>query len=224
MGGKQSSPPPPAAADDLPEPWEAAEAPGPEDIGNAGWTVLHTVAAAYPTKPSREQQQHAWDFVRTWSHVYPCGHCAAHMRIGLKKHPPDVSSKEAFSVWTCRMHNQVNKHLGKAEFDCSVQNVLKRWHPTYPNVTDDEQVGGQVEPLAPTPWDKPAPQRARPPAPQDGDEEFDALYSRFGPSGNTARARAPASAALAEDPDVKALQEMNCTAFCPKDEGKQRRG
>lgn len=37
----------------------------------------------------------------------------------------DTSSRYNFSQWMCRLHNDVNRKLGKPEFDCS--KVDERW-------------------------------------------------------------------------------------------------
>jgi len=43
----------------------------------------------------------------------------------LQTHPPDTSSRHNFSQWMCHTHNDVNRRLGKEEFDCS--RVDERW-------------------------------------------------------------------------------------------------
>ena len=35
-----------------------------EDVGRGTWTLLHTMAAAFPEKPSKAQQRDAAEFVR----------------------------------------------------------------------------------------------------------------------------------------------------------------
>jgi FAD-linked sulfhydryl oxidase len=57
--------------------------------------------------------------------LYPCHHCAEDLGEDLKANPPDVSSGERLSKWLCGMHNNVNRKLGKDEFDCS--KVFERW-------------------------------------------------------------------------------------------------
>ena len=54
--------------------------------------------------------------------------CAAHFKEELKETPPVVDSRENFAVWMCGMHNNVNKILGKPIFDCSFENLSKRWY------------------------------------------------------------------------------------------------
>jgi len=44
---------------------------------------------------------------------------AKEFQMILEKHPPQVSSREAASLWACAVHNIVNRRLLKEEFDCS---------------------------------------------------------------------------------------------------------
>lgn len=99
--------------------------PDAKGLGRATWTFLHTMAAYYPIEPSRERQKDMWDFLSAFSKVYPCGHCAEHMRAEMEVDPPQVQSRDALSLWMCSFHNKVNEILGKPLFDCS--RVLERW-------------------------------------------------------------------------------------------------
>lgn len=117
-------------------PWE--EAPTPEDIGRAGWTILHTTAAAFPNRPSPSQQQDFRDFIRSWSRLYPCSVCSYHMRQELQQRDIVATNKREASRFVCEIHNSVNSMLGKSEADCDPEKLLKRWHPGYPDSMDDE--------------------------------------------------------------------------------------
>jgi FAD-linked sulfhydryl oxidase len=55
-------------------------APGLQEIGRAGWTVLHTFAAYYPDSPSLSDKFHALTFVGTFAALFPCGHCSAEFK------------------------------------------------------------------------------------------------------------------------------------------------
>lgn len=118
--------------------------PSPEELGAAGWTVLHTAAAAFPNTPSQEQQLAMKAFIESWSKVYACSHCAYHMRTVLSQKPPIVTSKRAVSQYVCELHNDVNYMLGKDVYDCNPDVVLKRWHPTYPNMEDVPTIEEQI--------------------------------------------------------------------------------
>ena len=48
---------------------------------------------------------------------------ALHFR--LQTHPPDTRDRLSFCQWMCHMHNEVNRRIGKKEFDCS--KVDERW-------------------------------------------------------------------------------------------------
>ncbi|VDD94497.1 unnamed protein product [Enterobius vermicularis] len=77
------------------------------------------MAAYYPDKPSQEDRNNMRTMMDTLGKVYPCAHCAEGLRKHLEKHPPQLDSREKFSVWMCEMHNKVSESLGKPKFDCS---------------------------------------------------------------------------------------------------------
>ena len=47
------------------------------------------------------------------------GECASHFREILTHFPPQVATRSVAAVWACHVHNEVNKSLGKPEFDCA---------------------------------------------------------------------------------------------------------
>ena len=96
-----------------------------EDVGRATWTFLHTLAAQYPDKPSFQQKRDAKQLIDILTRMYPCGECAEHFTQVVRAHPPVVSSREEFSQWMCRVHNVVNRSIGKPEFNCRY--ISSRW-------------------------------------------------------------------------------------------------
>lgn len=128
---RRSRPPPAAAAPRPIEPvvtttetqeeglWEAQKPPGIVEIGNAGWTTIHSFAAYYPDAPTETQRSSAKNLIDAFAELFPCRWCADDLKEHVKKNPVRTESRRAFSQWTCETHNHVNEHLGKSLFDCT---------------------------------------------------------------------------------------------------------
>jgi hypothetical protein len=94
-------------------------------LGASSWSLLHTVAATYPDKPSLVQQRHIKQFFHRVAEFYPCRYCAADFRESIKKHPVRTENKEVLSVWVCERHNEVNEKLGKPIMNCD--KIWEKW-------------------------------------------------------------------------------------------------
>jgi FAD-linked sulfhydryl oxidase len=95
------------------------------ELGRASWAYLHTLAAFYPEKPSRELSDGMASFMYQYSAYYPCNYCADRTNEELDRNPPRTSSQRDFSLWMCEIHNEVNERLNKPQFDCS--KINERW-------------------------------------------------------------------------------------------------
>lgn len=93
--------------------------PDVQKLGAASWTFLHSMAAKYPNMPTEEEKQDMTEFLKLFSHVYPCTWCASDFEKYITKHSPRVESKEELSRWLCEAHNHVNTKLGKPKFNCN---------------------------------------------------------------------------------------------------------
>jgi hypothetical protein len=49
-----------------------------EELGRATWVFLHTLAAQFPARPTRQQQRDARGVLDALTRIYPCGECARH--------------------------------------------------------------------------------------------------------------------------------------------------
>lgn len=96
-----------------------------DDLGRASWSLLHTMAAYYPSKPKEEEQQSMREFISSFSKLFPCPECRTDFQEEIVKSPPDVTNRLGLSTWMCEQHNIVNRKLGKDQFDC--RRVLERW-------------------------------------------------------------------------------------------------
>lgn len=96
-----------------------------ESLGRNTWSFLHTLAAAYPSRPTSEEKENMKEFIRLFSILYPCSFCAREFREDIKDLPPKLDNRKALSLWFCLIHNKVNEKLKKPQFDCS--KVDERW-------------------------------------------------------------------------------------------------
>lgn len=95
------------------------------ELGRASWAYLHTLAAYYPDKPTKAQQDDMRQYITAYARWYPCGYCADRTSDEMVRKPPRVESQQAFSYWMCEIHNEVNDRMGKEIFDCD--KVTTRW-------------------------------------------------------------------------------------------------
>ncbi|KAL1958958.1 hypothetical protein VTO42DRAFT_3511 [Malbranchea cinnamomea] len=97
--------------------------PDVEELGRSTWTLLHSMAATYPTQASPQQQSDMQGFLSLFSRLYPCWVCADDFRNWMNdpsgRNKPRLSGRSEFGNWLCEAHNEVNRKLGKKVFDCS---------------------------------------------------------------------------------------------------------
>lgn len=98
-----------------------------EDVGRATWTLLHSVAAAYPDRPTRAQRGAAAALVSSLAALYPCAECAEHFREHIKHRPVDAKSGPGLRAWACELHNDVNAGLSKPLHSCAPPALVRRW-------------------------------------------------------------------------------------------------
>ncbi|XP_028957951.2 FAD-linked sulfhydryl oxidase ERV1 isoform X1 [Malus domestica] len=55
-----------------------------EELGRSTWTFLHTLAAQYPDKPTRQQKKDVKELMSILSRMYPCKECADHFQEILR--------------------------------------------------------------------------------------------------------------------------------------------
>ncbi|KAJ5769257.1 hypothetical protein N7520_003816 [Penicillium odoratum] len=111
----------PASSSEPPIPSDCP--PDVEELGRSTWTLLHTMAATYPEKADTQQQSDMQGFLKLFSRLYPCWVCADDFKTWMA-HPsgrnqPKLGGRAEFGWWMCEAHNEVNRKLGKKEFNCN---------------------------------------------------------------------------------------------------------
>ena len=84
--------------------------------GPSLWHYLHTMSFNYPTKPTRDDKKHYKAFVLNLRNVLPCKYCRMNLRKNLKDLPlrnKDMKNRKSFSLWMFKLHEHINKMLGK---------------------------------------------------------------------------------------------------------------
>ena len=84
--------------------------------GPGMWHYLHTMSFNYPVKPTRKDKKHYKQFVMNLRNVLPCKYCRMNLRKNLKDLPlrdKDLKNRHSFSLWMYKLHEHINKMLGK---------------------------------------------------------------------------------------------------------------
>lgn len=80
------------------------------------WHFLHTMSFNYPVNPTVEDKKHYSNFIYDLRYVLPCKYCRINLISNLKANPLldcHLKSRETFSKFIYRLHEIVNKRLGK---------------------------------------------------------------------------------------------------------------
>lgn len=85
------------------------------------------MSATYPTKAPPSLQSKTRQFLSLFSELYPCWVCAEDFQEWMARpgNEPKVGGREDLGRWICEAHNEVNRKLGKEEFDCGLWK--ERW-------------------------------------------------------------------------------------------------
>ena len=84
--------------------------------GPSLWHYLHTMSFNYPVKPTKKEKKHYRQFVMNLRNVLPCKYCRMNLRKNLKDLPlrdKDLKNRHTFSLWMYKLHEHINKMLGK---------------------------------------------------------------------------------------------------------------
>ena len=108
--------------------------------GPSMWHYLHTMSFNYPVKPTKEDKKHYRDFILNLQNVLPCRHCRENLKNNFKAHPLQschLKNRESFSRYVYKLHEIVNKMLGKKS-GLSYCDVRERFEHFRARCTDDK--------------------------------------------------------------------------------------
>ena len=84
--------------------------------GPALWHYMHTMSFNYPVRPTRQDKKYYRQFITNLQFVLPCKYCRMNLKNNLKDVPlreSDMKNRDAFSHYVYRLHEHINKMLGK---------------------------------------------------------------------------------------------------------------
>ena len=84
--------------------------------GPSLWHFLHTMSFNYPVKPTCDDKKEYMSFIKSLRYILPCRYCRENLVRNLKETGfsiKDMRSRDSFSRFVYRLHNHINKMLGK---------------------------------------------------------------------------------------------------------------
>ena len=82
------------------------------------WTSIHVVALGYPEVVDDRVRAHYKEFYKSIGAVLPCPKCRVGYAKNWEENPIDLFlyDRKTLFAWTVKIHNSVNKKLGKKEW------------------------------------------------------------------------------------------------------------
>ena len=80
------------------------------------WHSLHTISFNYPVHPTQQQKREYKAFMLSLANVLPCRACRINLKKNYKANPitqKDLENRAAFSRYVFKLHESINKLLGK---------------------------------------------------------------------------------------------------------------
>jgi|SaaInlV_130m_DNA_3_1039695.scaffolds.fasta_scaffold00010_45 hypothetical protein len=94
-----------------------------DEVGRAGWRLIHSLAANYPDEPVFYQKYPWYGFIETLINFYPCEYCRAHLWRNVEKYGIHTANKTDLSMFMCFLHNDINIENGKPPYPCSMEKL-----------------------------------------------------------------------------------------------------
>jgi len=114
--------------------------------GPGMWHFLHTTSFNYPVSPTPQDKMHYRNFILSLQHILPCKYCRMNLHNNFKTFPLQMchmKNRDTFSRYIYRLHEIVNKMLGKSS-KLSYCDVRERYEHFRSRCTVDDKEQPQV--------------------------------------------------------------------------------
>lgn len=106
---------------------------------SVAWQIFHIRAYLYPDNPTENDKIEILDFYRRIFLIYlACINCIKHYLTIVDIDMDDVKNSSSLLKWTQKIHNMINKKLGKKMFNESIEEWFKMGFYNLPD--NEEQV------------------------------------------------------------------------------------
>lgn len=115
--------------------------------GPSLWHTLHTISFNYPVKPTLQDKKNYKRFIMNLRYILPCKYCRMNFKKNLKELPlteKALKSRHNFSRWMFKMHELINKMLGKKS-GLKYCDVRERYEHFRSRCTEDKETIKVVE-------------------------------------------------------------------------------
>lgn len=95
-----------------------------EIMGNGIWSFLHGSSVSKGVDP-----QNVLSLLESLRNLIPCNECRNHFATVLDENPflETKITRENVALHICKLHNIVNKRVGKSQFPCDMEQIEERW-------------------------------------------------------------------------------------------------
>jgi hypothetical protein len=111
------------------------------------WHFLHTMSFNYPVSPTKEDKDAYEDYIKALRWVLPCRYCRENYAKNLKSagwKRGVMKNRDTFSRFVYRLHNEVNKQLGKRT-DMSYEAVRERYETYRSRCLSKEELAAMLK-------------------------------------------------------------------------------
>lgn len=108
------------------------------------WASMHSVAMGYPINPTKKQKKEYKSYFVSIKNVLPCGLCRKSFSKFLKELPLNdkvLKNRKNLFIWTCKIHNKVNKKLSCKQFNRKQMEKKYKFYETFRASCSKDKLG-----------------------------------------------------------------------------------